>query len=168
MAIITISRGCFSHGKEIAERVAARLGYECISSEVLMEASHFFNIPEQKLSKSIHELPGILDRFTHRPQHFLDCIQAALLEHVRKDNVVYHGHAGHFFLSGIAHVLKIRVIAEMDDRLALLRKQKGISLDKAAQLIEEEDRQREVWVHHLYKKDMSDPALYDMLVHVGR
>ena len=28
MAIITISRGCFSHGKEIAEKVADRLGYQ--------------------------------------------------------------------------------------------------------------------------------------------
>jgi hypothetical protein len=35
MAIITISRGCFSHGQEIAEKVARRLEYECLSREVL-------------------------------------------------------------------------------------------------------------------------------------
>jgi len=28
MAIITISRGSYSHGKEVAEKVATKLGYE--------------------------------------------------------------------------------------------------------------------------------------------
>ncbi|MBW1732092.1 MAG: cytidylate kinase family protein, partial [Deltaproteobacteria bacterium] len=65
MAIITISRGSFSHGKEIAEKVAAKLGYECISREVLIEASEFFNVAEMKLTKSIHDAPSILERMTH-------------------------------------------------------------------------------------------------------
>lgn len=35
MAIITISRGSYSKGKEVAEKVAEKLGYECISRDVL-------------------------------------------------------------------------------------------------------------------------------------
>jgi hypothetical protein len=35
MAIVTISRGCFSHGKEIAEKTAQQLGYDIISREIL-------------------------------------------------------------------------------------------------------------------------------------
>ena len=167
MAIITISRGCFSHGKEIAERVAAKLGYECISKEVLLEASHFFNIPEAQLSRSIQEAPGLLDRFSNTRQHFLDCIQAALLEHVIQDNVVYHGHAGHIFLPRIGHVLKVRVMAKMDDRVALVRSQGNLSREKALQLIAEEDRQREEWYHRIYKKDMSSPCFYDRVLHIG-
>lgn len=38
MGIVTISRGSFSHGKEIAEKVAIELGYEAISREILLEA----------------------------------------------------------------------------------------------------------------------------------
>ncbi|MBU1162009.1 MAG: cytidylate kinase-like family protein, partial [Proteobacteria bacterium] len=53
MAIITISRGCFSHGQEIAEKVAGMLGYECISREVLIEAAKLFNVSEKKLIKSL-------------------------------------------------------------------------------------------------------------------
>ena len=43
MAIITISRGSYSKGKEIAEKVAQQLGYECIARRVLLEASEEFN-----------------------------------------------------------------------------------------------------------------------------
>jgi hypothetical protein len=39
MAIITISRGSYSKGKEVAEKVAEHLGYECLSREVILDAS---------------------------------------------------------------------------------------------------------------------------------
>jgi hypothetical protein len=46
MAIITISRGSYSKGKEIAEKVAQELNYEHTSRDVLLEASEHFNVPE--------------------------------------------------------------------------------------------------------------------------
>ncbi|MGO9691663.1 MAG: cytidylate kinase family protein, partial [Syntrophobacteraceae bacterium] len=51
MAIITISRGSYSNGKEVAEKVAQKLGYKCYAREVILEASKEFNIPEIKLVK---------------------------------------------------------------------------------------------------------------------
>jgi len=66
MAIITISRGSYTKGKEISEKVAERLGYGCISRDVLLEASKDFNVPEIKLIRAIHDAPSILDRFGYR------------------------------------------------------------------------------------------------------
>jgi cytidylate kinase len=168
MAIITISRGCFSHGKDIAEQVAKTLGYECLSQEFLMEASQFFSVPEKKLMESIHDAPGILERITHAREKFLSYIRAALLEHVKKDNVVYHGYAGHLLIPGVSHVLKVRVIAEMRDRLAFLQDRKKMSRDEALDFIEREDKHRAEWNHYFFKTDMSDPQLYDMVLNIGR
>jgi hypothetical protein len=39
MPIITISRGTFSGGKDVAECLAGKLGYPCISREVIVEAA---------------------------------------------------------------------------------------------------------------------------------
>ena len=50
MGIITISRGSYKSGREIAEKTAQQLGYDCISREVLLKASKDFDIPEVKLS----------------------------------------------------------------------------------------------------------------------
>ena len=47
MAVITISRGSFSYGQEIAEKTAKMLGYECVSREILLEAAHLFNVSEK-------------------------------------------------------------------------------------------------------------------------
>lgn len=71
MSIITISRGSYSRGKEVAEKVAAALGYECISREVLLEASEQFNIPEIKLVRAIHDAPSILERFTYGKERYV-------------------------------------------------------------------------------------------------
>lgn len=168
MAIITISRGCFSHGKEIAERVAEMLGYECVSREILLEASHFFHVPEAKLLKSLHDAPTILERMTHGRERYLAYIQAALLEHVKRDNVVYHGHAGHLLLAEVCPALKVRVIAELGERVAFLRRQQRISKDEALAYIQDEDKHRTNWTRYLYKTDVNSPELYDILVNIGQ
>ncbi len=69
MAIVTISRGSYSKGREIAEGVAKRLRYECVSRDVLLEASEQFNVPEIKLVRALHDTPNTLERFIHEPGH---------------------------------------------------------------------------------------------------
>ena len=97
MAIITISRGSYSKGKEIAEKVAQELGYKCIARRVLLEASEEFNVPEVILRRAIHDAPSFFKYVSHSKERYIAFIQAEILKHLRKDNIVYHGLAGHFF-----------------------------------------------------------------------
>ncbi len=109
MSIITISRGSYSRGKEVAEKLAQRLGYECVSRDVLIEASDEFNIPEIKLVRAIHDAPSVLDRFTYGKEKYVAYIRAAVLKRVLKDDVVYHGLAGHFFLQDVPAEQRVKV-----------------------------------------------------------
>jgi len=133
----------------------------------LLEASQFFDISEKKLLESIHDAPSILDRITHGREKYIAYIRAALLEHARKDNVVYHGHAGHLLIPEIAHVLKVRVIAELNERIALLQERQNMSRNHAIAFIENEDRHRARWTRYLYKVNIEDPRLYDIILHIN-
>ncbi len=166
MSVITISRGSYSHGKEIAEKVARRLGYHCISRDILIEASHEFNIPEIKLSDAIHDAPSILNRIFFNKEKYIAYIQAAVLKSLKKDNVVYHGFAGHFFVKDIPHVLKVRIVADMDERIRIMRERNRVSEHEAKQFILKLDRQRNRWSQNLYGIDTSDPSLYDLVIHI--
>lgn len=168
MSIITISRGSYSRGKEVAEKVAQRLGYECIAREVLVEASKDFNIPDIKLIRAIHDAPSILDRFVYGKEKYVAYIQKALLHHFQRDNVIYHGLAGHFFVKGIPHVLKVRILAEMVDRVRLEMERQGISKKEAHRILEQDDEQRKKWSQHLYGIDTWDPRLYDLVIHIKK
>ena len=166
MSIITISRGSYSRGKEVAEKVAAALGYRCISRDVLLEASEIFNVPEIKLVRAIRDAPSILDRFSHGKERYVAYIRASLLRQVQRDNVVYHGLAGHFLLQGIPHVLKVRIIANMEDRIREEMRRENISAEKAREILKRDDDERRRWSLSLYGIDTWDPSLYDMVLHV--
>jgi len=168
MTIITISRGSYSKGREIAEKVADKLGFECVGRDVVLETSEQFHIPEIKLIRAIHNAPTILDRFGFRKEAYISFFQSAFLEHVRRDNVVYHGLAGHFFLKGISHVLKVRIIADMADRIKLEMERKQIPVKEAASLLSKDDEERRKWSQSLYGIDTHDPNLYDLVIHIRK
>ncbi len=168
MAIITISRGSYSKGKEVAEKVAEQLGYECLSREVVLEASGKCNIPEVRMVKAIHDAPTILERFNHSKETFIACYQSALAKHVQKDNVVYHGLAGHLLLKGVPHVIKVRIISDLGDRIRNEMKREGINEAKARTSLLKDDQERRKWTQSLYGVDPWDSHLYDLVVHIHK
>ncbi len=168
MPIITISRGSYSRGKEVAEKVAERLGYQCIAREVILEASKEYNIPDFRLMKAVHDAPSIFERFSYGKEKFICYFQTALLKRLRSDNVVYHGLAGHFYVKDIPNVLKVRIISDMEDRIKLLMERENISYQSAHSRIKKDDGARSRWSQHLYGIDTADPVLYDLVVAVNR
>jgi cytidylate kinase len=168
MAIVTISRGSYSKGKEVAEKVAGQLGYRCVSRDILIEASQDFNVPEIKLIRAIQDAPSIFKALEYGKEKYIAYIKAALLKQFRSDNVVYHGLAGHFFVSGISHVLKVRIVADIQDRIRLEMAREGISHEKAMALLQKDDEERRKWSRDLYGIDAWDASLYDLVIHIKR
>lgn len=168
MAIITISRGSYSKGKEVAEKVAEKLGYQSIAREVLIGASNEFNVPEVKFARAMHDDPSLLDRLTHGKEKYAAYFEAAFLRHMKNDNVVYHGLAGHFFLRNISHALKVRITASIEDRARTEMERKGESMESALASIRKNDEERRKWSLHIYGIDTSDPSLYDVVIDVKK
>jgi len=168
MSIITISRGSYSRGKEVAEGVAQKLGYDCVSRDILLDTSELFKIPEFKLQRAIHDAPSMLDRFGGGKEKYVAFIQAALLRVLRDDNMVYHGLAGHFFLKGISHVCKVRIISDIKDRVMLEMQRENISEKEAYRILVKDDEQRNKWSQYLYGINTTDPQLYDLVIHIRK
>jgi cytidylate kinase len=168
MGVITISRGSYSMGKAVAEKVAAQLGYDVVSRDLLLAASERFHVPEIRLVRAIHDAPGILARLRHNKQSYLAFIQAALTERVSQDNVVYHGLAGHLLLWQIPGVLKVRITADLETRVANEMQREGISAREAREILLEDDRQRRKWTQSLHGFDPWDSNLYDLVIRIDR
>jgi cytidylate kinase len=168
MAVITVTRGSYSSGKELAEKVAQKLRYDCISREVILDASKEFNIPEIKLVRVFEDAPTILDRFTRETKKYIAYTQATLLKHLSKDNVVYHGFSGHYFVEGISHVLKVLIIAKMEYRISSVIQRDKISKKEALGFIRKVDEQRKKWGQRLYGIEPWNPKLYDLVLHIDK
>ncbi len=166
MAVITISRGSFSGGKILAECLAQRLGYRCLDREIIVERAAAYGVTQEELRRAITEPPSFWDRFRHRKYMFLTLFQAALTEEVRAGRAVYHSNAGHLLLRGVSHVLRTRIIAPLEKRVAMVEESLKMSADEAAAYIEAMDQDRRRWTHYLYGVDWGDPALYDVVLNL--
>jgi cytidylate kinase len=166
MSIITLSRRPFSRGSDVAERVAQELGYACVAREVLFDAAGQYGIHTADLVRAVHDAPSFSDHFHYGRERYVSYFQAALLQILQQDNVVYHGLAGHFFVQGVAHALKVRVITSLEERVKVLTEREHINRKSAARMIRKEDRDRRKWSRHLYGMDTWDPAHYDIVLNI--
>ena len=165
MPIITISRSSYTYGKKVAEAIAEALGYTCISREELLNASQEFNIPGMKL---VRELPIILDQTVFNKHRYISYIRSALLKHLAKGKVVYHGFCGHILLKDIDHVLKVQITAELEDRVKIVMDRDGFSRNEALLFIKNMDYARKKWCQKLYKIDLSKICQYDICLNISK
>lgn len=167
MPLVTISRGSYTRGRKLAELLAERMGYELISREVLIEASEHFNIPEIKLERALHDAPSALERFTHGKQKYLAYIRNEILQHMVKDYVIYHGLAGHAFVPKVNHLLRVRIRADMKDRVKEEMRRENISEERARYILSKDDEERRKWSINVTGHDTSDPSQYDIVLNAS-
>ena len=139
-----------------------------LHGKCFIDASKEFNIPEVQLVRAIHDAPSVLDRFTYGKEKYIAYFQSALLKCLERDNIVYHGLAGHFFLKGVCHVLKVRIISDIEDRVRLEMARQKISAEEAMSLLKKDDEERRKWSLNLYGIDTADALLYDLVIHIRK
>lgn len=168
MAIITISRGTFSGGQLLAECLANTLGYESLSREILVEAAERYGVSETKLANAMKAKPAFAERLSANIDRirYLSFIQATLCEHVKHDNVVYYGHAGHLLLKDACRVIKVKVIATMEQRIVFAMNRNKFSREEAISYIKKMDKYRQNWTKFLYGIDWNDPSHYDVVINL--
>jgi hypothetical protein len=68
----------------------------------------------------------------------------------------------------VAHVLKVRIIADLADRVFDEMKREGIGESEARSLILKDDQERRKWTQSLYGADPWDSSLYDLVIHIHK
>ena len=127
-----------------------------------------FNISELRLVRAIEDCPSFLDKYTFGREKYIKYIKAAILNELAKGKIIYHGFAGHFLVGDISHVLKVRIIADMEERIAYMMKRENVSKEDAAQLVKKVDEERTKWSLKLYGMDTWDSRLYDLVINIGK
>jgi cytidylate kinase len=168
MSIITISRGTFAGGDAVAKGVAERLGWWCVNREMVLEAAAAYGVSAEALDAVMEKRPPLWKRMIGQRDIHLILVRAALCEYVASGNVVFHGQVAHLFLPGISHVISVRVIADMDFRIASLMEHQRLDRKEAMAHIERVDEERRQWSRFLFNAEWDDPRVYDMTLNLSR
>ena len=158
MQIICVSRGTHSGGTELAEQLARKLDYACLSREELNEAATNEGIPVGRLEMAMVS-PGIFsERLALERDHYLAFTTSYLCDRAMEGGLVYHGRTGHFLLPGVSHVLKVRVLADLEYRIKTVMRDLGLDRGKARRYIEDVDEDRRRWVRSVFAVSGEDAA----------
>ncbi len=166
MQIICVSRAVFSGGESLGKSLAKKLGYASVSREDLIVAAREQGINVGKLEMSMLK-PGIFtEQMALLREHYLAFCQVYLCGKAKEGPMVYHGRTGHLLLPGVSHVLRVRVLADMEQRIALAMKDLNLERGKAARYIEQVDEDWRCWARAMYGVSWEDSAHYDMVLNL--
>ncbi len=169
MAIISLSGGAYSGIDALAGRLSEELGYQQLSREELLnDAAEEFGLSENQLKSAFQHMPGFLEGRGLKRRNYIHCVQATIAKAVQSDNVVYHGQAGHLLLKAIPHHLRVRVVADVEHRIAAVMQGCDLTRDKAIEYIRKWDEKRDHWVRWVHGVDADDPTTYDLVVNLER
>jgi osmotically-inducible protein OsmY len=165
MALITISRGTFGGGRDVAVKLAEHLHYSCVSREMIIEdAVKAFELSSERLHSSTSELP-VKSRMKGSHGMFdVKYMRAAILERAVENKMVYHGHGGHLLLGGIPGLLRVRIQAGIEYRIEHVIKEKNLDREQAIDLITAIDKKRVIWSREVWGIEWNDPSLFDLVL----
>lgn len=168
MSSINISGLSYSSGEEIAQTIAAQLGYECIADEVYKEAARSSGFDRLKLSEAFNEAPSLFGMSLTSRKRMSAHVRAALAHKLLSDDLVYHGPFGHLMIRGVAHILNVRVHAPLEQRAAEMAKRTSLDVRAAEKSILRDDRRRLEIARLLFGADDDDTGNFDLIINTSQ
>jgi cytidylate kinase len=166
MQIICVSRGSLSRGKELAHLLAQKLDYALLSREDLIEAAIKEGIQVGKLETSMMKPRAFSERLARERDHYLAFSTSYLCDRILEGPLVYHGRTGHLLLQGVGNMLRVRVLADPEYRIAAAMRSLGVDREKARRYLEQVEEDRRNWARFMYGVSWEDASQYDVIVNV--
>ena len=113
-------------------------------------------------------LPFILNQAMFWKHRYIFNIQAELIRHLKKDNVVFHGFCSQFFLNEIDHVLNVKITEDIEDRIKLIMNHYVVPRKEALSLIKTFDRKRKRWCQNVYQGEIANIIPYDITINISK
>jgi cytidylate kinase len=169
MPIIIISSDAVQSAEQIAKATADAVGYECLGREILPEIAATNKVPVDKLEEALGKSSSPWRRMrAKRRSQLLAQIEAHVLDRLMADKIVCWGLAAHLYVRGVSHALKVRLVPDSQQEAGRIAKQRGVSEEKAAKLLQTDVRKQAQWSQTAYGLNELDPTMYDLVINLGQ
>lgn len=185
MRAITISRLYGSGGGEVARRVAQRLGWQLIDHEAIVRVAHELGITEEEAEERDEHIEGFILRALNsmslmypsmvenvppspspatRERMYQTALRRVIELAVEEGRSVIVGRGSSSLLVKRRDVLRVFVIAPMDQRIAYVARREGLDELNARKRILAKDNERRRYIHAQYHLEPEDPVHYDLTI----
>ncbi len=144
------------------------LGYEALGPEVEAAASADFGVPLERLRQALGPSRPYAFGLSKARKRHVAYFQASLISALSRGDVLYHGEIGHMLVSGVSHVLKVKVTADLQDRLVRRMELEKHSEARARALFAREGRRQRKWFGEVFGIDGTDTSAFDLVINLTR
>lgn len=184
--IYTIGREFGSGGREVGEKLAAKLGIKLYDKELLQQAAKdsgfceeiFENHDEKPTNSFLYSL--VMDTYSvsgYSAAPFLDMplnhkVFLAQFETIKKiaekESCVIVGRCADYALSDNPDCINVFIHADMDVRIKNVSKNLNITENKARDIINKTDKQRASYYNYYTSKKWGDSKSYNLSLDAGK
>jgi cytidylate kinase len=168
MAVITISREMGTGAYQIADEVAKKLKYTLVDGTRISACASKFGLGPDMLQMVDEKPPSYITAEDRKRAAALNSVELILLDFARKGNVILYGRGGQDLLRSCGHVLRLRFIADFEERVERFAEREWIDPDLARSMIRRSDHQRGGFIHFYFDRDWDDPLGYDLTFNTSR
>jgi len=184
---VTVSREYASGGNVIAAQVASRLGWQLLDHDAMVghvaqslgtsqaEAEAHDERHEGLVAKILRNLQYIDPDFepstplgaTLSDEVDREAVDSIVQDAAERGQVVIVGRASQVTLAGRRDVLRVRIIAPIEQRITAVMQQEGLNRQEAASRIRGIDREHAKYLEAEYHQELGDSHLFDLVVNMG-
>ena len=186
MAVITLSRHFGAGGKTLGTLVAKKLGYVFLDDEIIKrvtekaQSSDWADALEKEFGGKL--LPCISEFVPKGCKEMIqddkkggvdevisvDILRQMLLQIAEEGNAVIVGRGGQYLLREHKDAFHVLLVADLEDRVQFMEERYNLSLKKALQVVNRQDKRRQNIYRLLGKVDFDQPDIYHLVLNMSR
>lgn len=188
MRAVTISREYGSGGGEIAAQIAQRLGWQVIDHVIVQRVAQALATNQAAVEAHDEHVEGVLTRILNDLRYidpnalaYAPPLGAVLSDEVYREavakvvraaaeqgQVVIVGRGSQVLLAERRDVLRVRIIAPLEQRIASVMQSEGVDQPEAASRVHTKDQERTRYLESGYHREPGDADLYDLVLNLSR
>jgi two-component system, OmpR family, response regulator CpxR len=165
MSIITIFAGIYCNEESAIKELLKKTGYTYLTDpDIVSKAVTLSDLSESKILKAFSSKTSVFSQFGNEKERSIAYLKLAVAETLTGDNILVNGFTSLLIPPGIAHVLRVCLIADMKYRISNAHSS-GMSENEARKIIHRSDEDRMSWTRSILERD--DPwniSMYDMVL----
>ncbi len=186
MAVITISKEFASESEVFAEKLAKRLNYSVLDKELVAQAARHLNISETEASilrrGRESRLLQILDKYTATTiqkvvdrdygrldnKNYFEVTKKLVEKAAEQDNVIIVGWGGQCILADHPKAIHVRIVKNLEERIAILKQKYDLDDRGARELIERQEKESAKYIEYYFNRSWTDAHLYHVILNLSK
>jgi len=168
MAVITISGDPGAWSREVAARLAGRLGFSLVDKTRLVQLSGEMDLDEAKLRRVDESISKGGTEIDPETEACVRLLQDIIVQLAEEQDLVVMGRSAQGLFINRPGTLHVRFVAPRRFRIEQVKMYKKLPERQAAALIRSQETERSRYLRFLYNLNIADPSLYDLTLRMDR